>query len=791
MAEDPGSPLLRLTAPRLLTRKRRQFKFPGPPPRDPPRHAAKLGMGLDEVRKHVQDAVANLHAFATDVPYVRIEFAPGAMVTDAELASLALVPVYRREDSVLAAYAHDGDLSTFNKQLASYAQLRKKLGVLAKIESVKPWSREDRIGPQLRELTLDSSHEYTVDLLVMPIEGEEQNPQALRAIEEFVTSHDGRVVDRALEPTFSALRVRLGGQALDQMLEYRDDVAIIELPPTAAVVVPEAFSIRLDDIAEVTSPEPTAPAICIVDSGILEGHPLLEPAIVGGKSRSFPAHLGPPIPAPPVRDAGHGTNVAGVALYGDVAIPATRKEFTPEFRLINARLLDDKNELDPDRMPFLREVVEHVKDECRLLNLSFGLDPSSGFLSVHAAELDAISKEFGVLFVVSSGNISLHGRYGGALPPKPYPDYLLEDAGWRVRTPAEALNVLTVGGLTSESELFRPLPSAQLFGAKRAPSPFSCHGGLKNVLKPEVVEVAGNLAWDSQTRRWIDNDAGLRVTTTSHEFATGRLLGFANGSSISAPKISHLGARLLARYPQASPNLLRALIVQSARLPAGVEGWRPEHAMRLCGFGVPDLDRALYCRPQRVTLYYEGAITPDDVQVFDIIVPTDFAKAKGLKRISVSLAFDPPVSVVHRDRPAGVRLTWGLARGDVSEPKLHAAIAEEAEAEAEAEDGSVSDAGDTTAKKKTKSPFMKSDLPKRVQARGTVQKSEFTWTRGAYGEVYRLAVTAKAVRPGHSSTTQTFAVVVSLECADNEVNVFSLVRARLGAGRVRVRVPAG
>ena len=786
MAEDPGSPLLRLAAPRLLTRRRRTFKLPGPPSRDPPKHAAKLGAGLNEVRKHVEEGIANLQTFATEVPYVRLEFAASTVVLDADLASLGLVPVYRREDSVLAAYAKDGNLRTFDKQLISYAQLQKKLAVLAKIESVKPWSREDRMGPQLKELTIDSSREYTVDLLVMPIEGEEQNPAAIRAIEQFVESQRGRIVDRALEPTFSALRVRLGGQALDQMLEYRDDIAIVELPPAAAVVIPQALSVVLDDIPELSAPDSTAPAICVVDSGILEGHPLLEPAIVVGRSRSFPAHLGPPIPQPPVAEAAHGTNVAGVALYGDVASAATAKQFTPELRIINARILDDKNELHPDRMPFLRNIVEHVKDDCRLLNLSFGLDPCSGFLSVHAAELDAISKEFAVLFVVSSGNVGLHGRYRGLKPGKPYPEYLLEDSGWRVRAPAEALNVLTVGGLTTDGDLFRSNASVKLFGAKRAPSPFSCHGGLKNVLKPDVVDVAGNVAWDSQTRRWLDNDAGLRIATTSHEFANGRLVGFVNGTSISAPKVSHLGARLLARYPEASPNLLRALIVQSARMPEGVADWPKERAMKLCGFGVPDLDRALYCRPQRVTLYYEGTIMPDDVQIFDVVVPTDFAKAKGLKTISVSIAYDPPVSVVHRDRPAGVHLTWGLARGDVSEATLHTAIA--AEAQAEADDHAVNDANVTATKKK--SPFMSSALPKRPQQRGTVQKSVFTWKRGAYGETYRLAVTAKAVRQNHATTGQTFAVVVSLECADTEVNVFSLVRARLGAGRVRLRVPA-
>jgi hypothetical protein len=300
------------------------------------------------------------------------------------------------------------------------------------------------------------------------------------------------------------------------------------------------------------------------------------------------------------------------------------------------------------------------------------------------------------------------------------------------------------------------------------------------VIKPEVVEEAGNVAWDSILKAWVENNPGLRVTTTGHEFAAGKLLARVEGTSFSAPRVSHLAARLVGRYPEASPNLLRALIVQSARLPEGVQTWKPERAMRLCGFGVPDLDRALFCRPQRVTLYYEGEIVPDEVKVFDVPVPADFAKARGRKRIIVTIAFDPPVSVVHRDRPAGVHLTWGLARGDVPESRLHAAIAAAA----------VRDAEDAPEEASDKSPFMKADLPKRIQQRGTVQKNVFSWARGSYGETYRLAVTAKAIRPAYLDEPQGFAVVVTLESEDDGVNVFNLVRARLAAGRVRVRVPS-
>ena len=93
-------------------------------------------------------------------------------------------------------------------------------------------------------------------------------------------------------------------------------------------------------------------------------------------------------------------------------------------------------------------------------------------------------------------------------------------------------------------------------------------------------------------------------------------------------------------------------------------------------------------------------------------------------------------------------------------------------------------------KKRKKAPFVKLDLPSRIQQAGTLQKNIFTWVRGQYGDTYRLAVIARAIRPAHASTPQRFAVVVSLEGEDDRVNVFNLVRTRLAAGRVRVRVPA-
>lgn len=777
MAEGDGSPLLQLRSSRTLPRRKRRPNFPPPPKREPPRHAAVLRAGLDNVRSHL-DAAAQRHpGLATDVPYVRIDMAAGAIVFDRDLERIGLIPVLWREDHVLAAYSSERDLRTLSSKLTTYAQERAALPTFAKIEHLQPWTRADRTSEALRAQTLDPAALYVVDVVLLPLADEKPNHAALPAIEEFVTKRRGRILDRSLGATFTAFRTRMKGQALDELLDYRDDVAWVDFPPRPVVGVPVRHSLTLNDLPDVVPPQPTAPAICVVDSGILEGHPLLEPAVMSELSKSFPATVGPPVPAHPDGDAGHGTRVAGIATYADVSECVRLKSFLPDTWIVNARVLDDNAKLDEERMPFMREIVAHVGKRCRVFNLSFGSPRGNDHLTMWGAELDELTRTANSLFVVSSGN-----HVPRKQPTKAYPAFM-DDADWRVLAPAESLNALAVGGIATDGGPHPAHAYRKAVGEKHAPSPFSRHGGLKDVVKPELVEIAGTAAVDDDGP-WIMNDAGLGVPTTSPNFARGVLVGSAIGTSFAAPKVAHLAAKVIARYPDATPNLIRALLVQSAAPPEPVRDWPPEQIMRLCGFGVPDADRALVCRPRRATLFAESRVAVDEVRLFDVPVPDDFARAKGKKRIVVTIAFDPPVSLTHRDRPAGIQLTWGLVRGDKSDEDVRAAISAVAESE-------VSGAAATLRPKASDifMPASQTKLRKAPQRRGTVQKNVFEWSRGAYGDRYQIAVTAKANRPRHANDTQRFAVVVTLERDDDAVNVYTLVRARLDAGRVRVRVP--
>jgi hypothetical protein len=763
MAGDERFPHLRLLTPKAFDRRRVVRRPPGPPPRVPATHGARLRDEIAAVRARLDEHAARLPGLTTDVPYLRVSFAPGHNVPDVDLRRLGLEPVFRRGGGVVAAYAPEREATRLRGQVNAYAAERKALAALAKIEHLGPWTRIDRWRGDQQILQGDET--YTLDLVLLPTAAGPRNRAAIDAIAGFLQVAGGKVVDQVDAPTFSALRIRGRGQALETLLEYRDDVAYVDLPPKASVLVPAMLHTDVDQLPAISEPPPTAPAVCLVDSGVVEGHPLLAAAMMADRSRAYPGSLGPPVPTPPVTRAGHGTNVAGVALYGDVAACLSKRDFVASLWLINARILDDNGELEPDRMPLVRRIIEDHRDRCRVFNLSLGLSPCDGAPSMYAAELDALAREHDVLFVVSAGNENTAQRHnrGEALV---YPDYLIE---LPVLAPAEALNALTVGAISRDSD---PYPHAlPTVAPKRAPSPFTRSGGLPGVVKPELVEEGGNYAIN--VRQWVSNDPGVGVPTTSHR--PGKLFDHTLGTSVAAPRVARMAALLLDRYPSASANLVRALLVHSAQPPDGVKDWSRDLVMATCGFGVPDLDRAMYSRPGHMTLYFEGEIAVDQVLIFDVPVPAAMMRARGRKHITVTLAYDPAVSLVDRERPRGVVLTWNLARGDVPIGRVHDAIVA-ASADAPRQP--------TPAAK----VFMTGSLSKTRQSGGTVQKNVFTWVRGDHGETYRLAVVATAPRPGPPGATQRFAVVVGLAVEDATIDLHAELRARLAAGRVRVRV---
>jgi hypothetical protein len=179
-------------------------------------------------------------------------------------------------------------------------------------------------------------------------------------------------------------------------------------------------------------------------------------------------------------------------------------------------------------------------------------------------------------------------------------------------------------------------------------------------------------------------------------------------------------------------------------------------------------------------LYFAGDIAIDAVLLFEIPVPRELSDSKGRKRITVTVAYDPPVSALEQVRPSGINLTWKVAKANVADDVIMAELVAAAESELD---------GTAKEKKKKKKVFEAGSLPKRIQQRGTVQKNIFEWTNKVPGDAWHLALTAKATRAAHANEKQRFAIAITIEHARSEVEVYQSIRARLPAGRVRVRVP--
>jgi hypothetical protein len=118
-----------------------------------------------------------------------------------------------------------------------------------------------------------------------------------------------KMVDEVNQDTVVQYRLQLGHAELNRLLQHRD-VRLVDLPPRFQLPESELMT-ALAELEPISAPPEGAPRLSVLDSGLISNHPLLAPAV--GDAQSFVPELGP------ADESGHGTAVAGLALFGDVA----------------------------------------------------------------------------------------------------------------------------------------------------------------------------------------------------------------------------------------------------------------------------------------------------------------------------------------------------------------------------------------------------------------------------------------------------------------------------------------
>lgn len=368
-------------------------------------------------------------------------------------------------------------------------------------------------------------------------------------------------------------------------------------------------------------PHEDYPIVGLVDSGIASGHPHLE-IWVHSRSEWIPNNDA---------NSSHGTFVAGL-LVNSRALNAGDARFPN-----NQCKILDVVAVDQEIHEFqLLQILRHelgLNRAVKVWNLSLNFEDqvcSTFEVSDVAAGLDALQREFGVVFVIAAGNINCPTRYRG------WP-HAASDDDLRICAPADSVYGLTVASLAA-SEHSETLVRAE------EPSPFSRHGpGPMYIPKPELSHYGGNFCPKNLT-----DGVGVRSFTVDGAIAEDI------GTSFSTPLVSGTLARLFhelletegddEEWPVTSNLLLaKTLLIHSASLG---EHSLDAHNSRYRGFGrPPQVADILTCGDSEITMVVQGDIGYQQcIEAANFPMPACLTTAGLFKgEISMTLLYEPPL----------------------------------------------------------------------------------------------------------------------------------------------------
>jgi len=410
----------------------------------------------------------------------------------------------------------------------------------------------------------------------------------------------------------------------------------------------------------------------------------------------------------------HGTAMASLIVHGDLnedTEPLKRKLY------IRPIFQPDSKDWNPPRGETIPEntlVVDLIHRAVRRIFEGEGSEPASastvctinlsigirdrlfhGAMSPLARLLDWLAWKYKVLFVVSSGNhldpieIPLSKTEVVGLEPgerqKQFIQSIAADTrNRRLLSPAEAVNVLTVGATNDDSSDGGNIAhSISPYVDGGIPSPVNAQGmGYRRAIKPDILAPGGrivlteDLASSTNARYNIyrqTRSPGQRVAAPGTQpgdlGSSWHTRGTSNSTAIISRYASILydvldelqqedGSELLDEIPRAL--WLKTLLVHGAnwgdagRLLKAVlktkENSRQfkEYVTRLIGFGSVNIERVKECTERRATALGGGILRSDQAHIHRFPLPPSLSGQRGWRSLAITMSWFTPVNPAHQ-----------------------------------------------------------------------------------------------------------------------------------------------
>ncbi|MDL9947082.1 S8 family peptidase [Gordonia sp. ABSL11-1] len=398
---------------------------------------------------------------------------------------------------------------------------------------------------------------------------------------------------------------------------------------------PEQDEYVQDLVERLSTADDSAPAVCHLDTGVLRSHVLIASSLAPEDLHTIIGASG--ADSDP---QGHGTSMAGLALYGDNLDAAlhSREPVQLRHRLESVRMKPGPREAPIDPLDYGSATVQAVAlpeitaQRRRVFALTLSTRPDNpGDPTLWSAAVDALAvgtettrdgNRFRLisepdpgnarLIVVAAGNVDTYTK-----------DYADHSDLAAIEDPAQAWNALTVGAFTNLTETPQHPQYAgwSVLGEAGGLSPHSRTSMRFRhriaPIKPDICMEGGNVLTDGgQMFETKLPGLSLRSTGNANDIA----LTSANATSAATAQAARLAALAMARYPDYWPETIRGLLTHEAEwtpaMARNVQANQPKTArieqLRRYGWGAPTVTSVLNSSRRAVTLVTQDQFVPFD-----------------------------------------------------------------------------------------------------------------------------------------------------------------------------------
>lgn len=398
----------------------------------------------------------------------------------------------------------------------------------------------------------------------------------------------------------------------------------------------EQFEYVLDFSTRFIPAEVGAPVVCHLDSGVFRAHALLEGSLASSDQHSiFTVSNG--------HDRnGHGTSMAGIALYGehlDDLLLGTQT-IRLKHRLESVQIFPTP--VGAQQRDYASATIHAIsipeagpsRRRTFCMPVSTKSDTNPGWPTLWSATVDALA--VGTDIQVHSDGFSLISKpdsdakrliivSAANVDPDSYSINHLDNSDMSpIRDPGQSWNALTVGAFTQLAQ-FPSDPTFHSYSLVAPAGELSPHsrtsllfGDKPWPIKPEICLEGGNVLLGRQSFAEPKHPLlSLRSTGIRNDVD----LTSANATSAATAQAARLAALTMNRYPSYWPETVRALLVHEARWTrpmqerldaCGKKKGERARLLRRYGWGVPTEEAVLTSSHRAVTMVVQDEFHPFD-----------------------------------------------------------------------------------------------------------------------------------------------------------------------------------